>query len=75
MNVYTRSCPVPNFLDNDQQRLYHQALYVYRCLFGGDASEVCIGDEDKFLDMVVADRSGDPGSHQMEMRLSYCIIR
>ena len=47
----TRSCPVPDFLDKDQQTLYHQALYVYSCLFGGDTSEVCISDEDKFPNM------------------------
>lgn len=47
----TRSCPVPDFLDKDQQTLYHRALFVYSCLFGGDTSEVCIGNEDKFPNM------------------------
>lgn len=56
---YTRSHPVPDFLDKDQQALYHQALYVYSCLFGGDTSEVCIGNEDKFPDReYTAERNG-----------------
>lgn len=50
MDDYTRNSPVPDFLDKDQQLLYRQALYVYNHLFGGDTSEVCIGNEDKFPD-------------------------
>lgn len=48
LDDYSLSIAVPDFLDADQQLLYRQAHAMYSCMFGGDTSGICLGEEDQF---------------------------